>query len=445
MMFNILDKVLKIGLKMGVDQIEVYGALSRRKYVELEKSEVKIASISSRSGIGVRVFKNKSIGFSFTEDFSEKSLENVVRRAIAAASIRNREEFLKGFTEPAKIPSVKDTYFKDTEELSLEDITDNALHMRDIALDKDKRVKAISGGISVSFSERYLKNSLGVELYSKGTWASASLFVVAEEIGTTSSGFDFQSERNHILLKYDEIALNAVDHAVKQLNPKKIMGGDMDVVIAPLALSSILATTFGRAVCADNVQEKRSFLAGLKNKKIANEILTIVDDPLMPGGIATRSFDGEGVPSRTLNLIENGILKSYLYDNYRAQREGIESTGHASRGYSSEPYISTSNLIINVKDQDTFENIISDIGNGVYIRWVIGAHTANMITGEFSVALGEAYHIKNGEIAYSLKEAMLGGNVKELLNKIIVMDRDVKKIGSFISGSIKFSKLKIST
>lgn len=445
MMFDILDKVLKIGLKMGVDQTEVYGALSRRKYVELEKSEVKIASISSRSGIGVRVFKNKSIGFSFTEDFSDKSLEDMVKRAIAIASIRNREEFLKGFTKPAKIPSVKDTYFKDTEEFSLENITDNSLYMRDIALDKDKRVKTISGGISVSFLERYLKNSLGVELCSKGTWASASLFVVAEEAGITSSGFEFQSERNHRLLKYDEVALKAVDHAVKQLKPRKITGGDMDVVMDPLALSSILGTTFGRAVCADNVQEKRSFLVGLKDRRIANEILTIVDDPLIPGGIATRGFDGEGVPSRTLNLIEKGVLKTYLYNNYRAQREGVESTGHASRGYSSEPYISPSNLIVKVKDKDTFENIISDIGNGVYIRWVIGAHTANMVTGEFSVALGEAYHIKNGEIAYSLKEAMLGGNVKELLNKVIVMDKDVKKIGNFISGSIKFSKLRIST
>ncbi|HDJ89537.1 MAG TPA: TldD/PmbA family protein, partial [Thermoprotei archaeon] len=417
-MFNVLDKVLKIGLKMGVDQIEVYGSLSRRKYVELEKSEVKIASISSRSGIGVRIFKNKSIGFSFTEDFSEKSLENVVKKAVAIASIRKKEEFLNGFMKPAKPPSVKDTYFKDTEEFSLEEITDNTLYMRDIALNRDKRVKAISGGISVVFAEKFLKNSLGVELYSKGTWASASLFVVAEDSGITASGFDFQSERNHKLLRYDEIALSAVDHAVKQLKPRKIEGGDMDVVIDPIALSSILGATFNRAICADNVQEKRSFLVGFKDKKIASDILTVIDDPLMPGGIATRSFDDEGVPSKTLRVVENGVLKSYLYDIYRAQREGVESTGHAVRGYSSEPYISPSNIVFKVKDLDSLDNIISDISNGVYVRWVIGAHTANMITGEFSVALGEAYHIRNGEISYSLKEAMLGGNIREMLNKV---------------------------
>ncbi|RLE58089.1 MAG: TldD/PmbA family protein, partial [Thermoprotei archaeon] len=132
------------------------------------------------------------------------------------------------------------------------------------------------------------------------------------------------------------------------------------------------------------------------------------------------------------------------YDTYRAQREGIESTGHASRGYSSEPGISPSNLVISSTYEKGYEDLISEVDRGLIIRWIIGAHTANIITGEFSVAVGEGYYVENGEIKYSVKQAMLGGNILDLLAKIVALGRDREKIGNLVTGSMLIRDQAIS-
>ena len=443
-MMDVLNKAIKLGLKYGASQVEAYGSSSLNRIVEIEGNDIKTVRERMSRGIGIRLIYSGGIGFAYTENLSEESIDYTVKKAISVAKIRGPDPYFKSFPEPKPIPRVEGIYFNSTAEFELDEAIKVARNMVEKALEEDPRVKSVAGNISLSAGEVYIANSLGMEFNYRSTSASASVFIVSKDKGLSASGFELKHERDIRKIDFDSLCRKAVKRSIDQLNSKRITGGRMWVVLNPIAVMLLFSNTFNGAVTADNVQEKRSFLVNKLEKEIAFRGLNIIDDPLMPEGINSRPFDAEGVASRRLAVVENGILKSYLYDTYRAQREGIESTGHASRGYSSEPGISPSNLVISSTYEKSYEDLISEVDRGLIIRWIIGAHTANIITGEFSVAVGEGYYVENGEIKYSVKQAMLGGNILDLLAKIVALGRDREKIGNLVTGSMLIRDQAIS-
>jgi len=443
-MLDILKKAVNLALKQGASQAEAIGTTTITRSVDIEKWEVKQATTKRSGGIGVRVVVDGRIGFASAENTSRESLEDVVKRALDVAKARGPLPGFKSLPEPSQIPKVEGIYCDWTASLSLDMLIKEAQETINLVTDLDSRVKTISGGLGLSIWETGIVNSLGVEGLQKGTAAALSIFAVAEEAGVQTSGFEFQRERSFKKIDLDHVAKGAVKSAIAQLKPSKINAGDYEVLLDPIAVSMLLSTTFARAICADNVQDKRSFLTGKLGQEIATPSLTIVDDALIPGGLSSRRFDGEGVPSQRLTVVDKGILASYLYNTYTAQREGRDSTGHAARNYSSEPSVAPTNLVLKTREVKRKERLLDEVEKGLLIRWVIGAHTANPITGEFSVALGEAYYVEKGEIKFPVKQAMAGGNVQQLLKDIDCAGDDVRNMPPFITGTLRIHKLKIS-
>ena len=182
---------------------------------------------------------------------------------------------------------------------------------------------------------------------------------------------------------------------------------------------------------AENVQRDRSILKNKIGEQIFNDCITIVDDGTLDYGLYSSKCDDEGTKTQRTVLVENGILKNYLYDIKRANKEGKTSTGNASRGYSSLPYISPTNFII-----EKTNNSLDDFDEYIYINGIIGSHTSNPITGDFAVEIQNSYYYKNGEII-PLKKGMFGGNIFEMFKKAIPLN-DVEQRGKLISPSIVF-------
>jgi PmbA protein len=161
---------------------------------------------------------------------------------------------------------------------------------------------------------------------------------------------------------------------------------------------------------------------------------------VIEAGIETSASDDEGVPSQRTTVIKKGTLESYLYDSYTAGKEGLKSTGNGSRSsYTSPPSVGLRNFIIDYPGKD----VIADTESGVFVNTIIGAHTANSISGDFSVEARNAFTIKDGALDKPVKSLMISGNAFELLKHITGAGLDVRKVGGIITPSIRVSNMSV--
>ena len=257
--------------------------------------------------------------------------------------------------------------------------------------------------------------------------------------GETSTAYDFAISR---ALDIDFFALgkNASELALKSSNGIKIEPQKTDVIFHPFAFSDILEEALAPAIDSDNVQKGRSGLIDKLGEELAVPELSIYDDGLVEAGIETSASDDEGVPSQRTTVIEKGVLKTYLYDTYTAGKAGVKSTGNGSRSsYMSPPAVGLRNFIVDYPQTD----IIADTQSGVFINTVIGAHTANSISGDFSVEARNAFTIKDGVLDKPIKSLMISGNSFELLKNITGAGLDVGKVGGIITPSIRISDMSV--
>jgi PmbA protein len=179
---------------------------------------------------------------------------------------------------------------------------------------------------------------------------------------------------------------------------------------------------------ADNVQRGRSRLADKIGERIVTEDLSIFDDGTVDGGLNSAVCDDEGTASRRTSLVEDGVLKGYLYDIYTANKDGVKSTSNGFRGsFAGTPSVSGSNIIFDFKSH-VMEDEIND---AFLVTDVLGAHTANPITGDFSVEASNSFLLNDGD-RKAIKKAMISGNIYDLLADAIAVGDEVKQRGSFI-------------
>jgi PmbA protein len=203
--------------------------------------------------------------------------------------------------------------------------------------------------------------------------------------------------------------------------------------LKPLALTELLEYTLVPSLSGDNVQKGRSSLKDRVGELIASEDLHLLDDGLLPAGMGSSGFDGEGTPSQRTPLVQSGILKGFLYDSYSAGKADRRSTGNALRsGYSDVPRIGVRNLIIS---SDNAYDLLAET-RGVLVNSFIGAHTANTISGDFSVEARNSFYVEPGKAPSPIKTMMLAGNVFDLL-KDIELGTDVRTVGSVVTPSAK--------
>ena len=196
---------------------------------------------------------------------------------------------------------------------------------------------------------------------------------------------------------------------------------------------------------AYTVQKGGSMLADKIGEKIAAEHTSVTDDGRMPGGIASSTFDDEGHPTQVTPILEEGILKNFIYDNYTALKDGTSSTGNGSRGsYGSSVQPSTSNLILSKGDYSESE-LFREVKHGLYVESVIGEWLSNAVSGELNATVTHGYLIEKGELTKPVKGVVIAGNFYELLmDGIEAIGNDMKNSGSVYSPSVRISKLSIA-
>jgi PmbA protein len=195
----------------------------------------------------------------------------------------------------------------------------------------------------------------------------------------------------------------------------------------------------------EKLVRKESFWTGKMNQNVMAEDLSIVDNGLLEGGFSSGSRDGEGVPKRKQSLVESGRLVNMLWSTRDAAQQVAEgridaaqSTGSAvSRGHQSPPSTGASELMMtSTKASQTFDQMLEQMGDGYVVNGVMGAHTANPTSGDFSVTTSSILRVVGGEIIGPLKQAGLSGNLANALSGNVILGDDVRRQGSYSSGSM---------
>lgn len=444
-MINLGEKAVHVAIRRGASEAEAFLNRSSSMSVGIERGQI-VGNIKMLDqGLGVRAIYKRAVGFSYTNILTDKTLEETAVRAFQSAKASKPDENWMSLPGPKKLSVTKNTYDRKIVDLSHEELVKMASAMLDAAEDHDKRVILFRGEVETLLTSVTIVNSYGVRAYDEGTAIGCSLATFAREAGeVTPVCFEFNAER---VYKIDPewVGKEAARQAVFSLKARRIESGTFPVIFAQPALQGLFYYTLINSVKADYVQRERSALKGKIGEKIASDIITIHDNGLLEGGLQTRRFDGEGVVSQKTAVIENGVLKHYLYDNYTAKREGVESTGNAFRegptSYASTPSLEATNFAL-ASGNKSREDLISEIDEGLIVYNVQGAHSSTPESGEFSVVATPAWKIEGGSIAYAVKGAMLAGIIFDILGSVVALGNNVRKIGHLVAPWILVENVK---
>ena len=446
-MFDIMHKGLKKALE-SCDQAEFFGERNNILSIDLEREEVKKVKHVKSTGIGVRVVVSNKIGFSYTTALEESKIEECIAHAIEQARASEEDPNFAGFPVSSKRGYKKqeenfDNRILDLLEGGSEDAIGYCKEMLTGIKEAEQVCQPTEGSFAAAHDEIYILNSEGIEASDAGTYVSAGLMVVAtEDGGEEISGSEGKVSRTLGDIDFAWIGREAVKIAVGSLGGKRLQTKEMPVVFSPKAVQSLLDYTLIPQLSAENVQRKQSPYHDKKGQEIASEIITIVDDGTMPLGVNSRMMDGEGIPAQATHLVENGVLKDFMYDSYTASKDGRESTGNAIRSYTDLPAPGATNFIVNGSSKASKEEIIGEIREGLFINDVIGAHTASRTSGDFSVVAQNASGIKEGDL-FPVKQVMITGNMQEVLKQVEMVGTDTRQIYNVVSPSVLVSKMQV--
>jgi PmbA protein len=420
-------KLLALAKREGAAEAEVFGLVGRHVEVDLRRDNVELASFGVRRGLGLRAVVSGAVGFSSTSDLSR--LEDAARNAVRAARARGQDQSWVSLPRAEAVVHPEKVFDSALERIRPEECVDLAMSMLEgCALVRD--AKPISGGVACASGEIMLVNSWGVELQEKRTLMHASLEAIAKG-NDVATGSEFFNSRAFIA-DLGEVGKKAGEMAAASLGGSRAESGSFHVLLAPLAWADLLENAFLPSIMADNVQKGRSTLGDRVGREIASPNLNMVDDGLLAGGMGSSAFDGEGVPSRSTSLLEKGVLKGFLYDSYAAGKAGAKSTGNAVRGgYSDIPRVWIRNLVVSSgRARD-----LSCEPEGILVNGLIGGHTANPVSGDFSVEARNSFYISSGE-KRPIRSLMLAGNIFELLSEIEV-GTDARAVGDIVTPTVK--------
>lgn len=437
---------VKKALASGAEEAEAFLSWSDTISINIKKALVE-ARRGVPSGIGIRVVSDGKVGFAATSGVDKSQIERVADEAVAVARIRPRDPDFKHLPDPVSRPSKDGILDNGVIKFSEKDALEAVNVLAQTAFTYDKRIKSLFGTVEVQRGVHAVANSRGISDYTKGSAIGGGVYCVAVGQGKQKTGSEQIVSRK--LEDFSEVGEKAAERAIKMLEAKPL-GKSMKTttIWENVSLAYLLNGMLNTASNAQNVQEGKSFFVGKIGEKVAYNGVTILDDGQLPEGISTMKIDAEGVPTRTTTLIDKGILRAHLYDNYAALREDKESTGNAKREWPepflSTPIVSTTNLIVKPGSKK-LEKLIAEVEEGVLITdMVMGVGHANTITGEFSVVAPSAFLLKNGEIVNPLEPVTVAGNFFHALKKVREIGSDARLLTVGKIPSMTFEGLTVS-
>ena len=440
----ISEYIIKEARRNGADQVDVLIVNSTNANITVRLGEIEELKQSNPKSLGIRVFKNQQKALTYTSDFREESLQNLIKKTVEIASVTGSDEY-SGLPEKSLI-GIADAKLPQSDPKIAEVSTDKKIRMlKDMektGMGKDPLITNSDGANwNDSRAHVVLANSEGFFGEEDYTSVNMSLSLMAEKDGVKQTDYWYSASRYLDRLdSIEKIATTAADRTLRKLGGRKPRTQKVPVVFDPVVAGDFI-TIISQTVVGNAIYNKNSFLVDKLNESIAVKDLTIIDDGLLKYGLGSRLFDDEGLPSRKNIVIDQGILKTYLCDCYSARKLGFKPTGSATRGVTSNPSSGTSNFYMQ-NGTTSPKEIIASVKNGLYLTsvdWV----GINYVTGDYSRGASGIW-IENGKLTYPVQEFTVAGNMLDMLNNITMIGNDLEFRNSIAAPTFKMKEMTIS-
>lgn len=414
-----IDKLFLAAEKQGLEEYQVdYG---ERENNNLQVYEQKILeqsnNVANVLNFAVRI--NGKIGRFTLEEFSEENVDLVVSEAVANAKLLECDEDFFFYDGKGEYKKVK-PYEPMKNELDKLDKLEFLKTLEKRAYELDERInKVIATRYSYSKGRRIMRNSLGLDLEDNGSWAGASLYVSAksgEVVKTYGNGVSFDKIED---FNPEILVQKVVKKAVARLDCVAVDSQKTAVIFENKTFAAILGNIVG-IFSSYQVDIGKSKLKGKIGEKIANEKITIIDNPWLENGYKTKAFDDEGVPTQYKEVVKNGVLQTFLYGLSMANKYNTQSTGNGTGGLGIKAF----NFYLANGDCPKDE-LLNKLENGVYIDKLNGLNGGiSIVSGDFSMG-AEGFLVENGKITKTLSQFTISGNIYQLLNDVEELGNDL--------------------
>jgi PmbA protein len=398
--------------RAGADAADAVYYRSESTQVQVRLGALEDVQRSDGEEIGLRVFVGQRSASVSSSSLSDEVVAALVERAVAMA--REAPEDPYAGLAPAEL-----LLTGEPPEIDGDDGADPAPdRLRALALVAEEAARGIEGvtnsegaGASAGRTQMALATSTGFVRGFSSSGYGLSASVIAGAGSAMQRDYGYHSTRHLDDLEAPEaIGRRAGERAVARLNPGKLPSGPLPVVFDPRVGTSLIGH-LAAAVTGSAIARKTSFLLGKLGEPVFARGLTLRDDPHRPRGLRSRAFDGEGLRTRAIDLIDDGVLTTWLLDSASARQLGMTPTGHATRGGSGAPGAGTSNLYLEKGDVSVAE-LIGDIRLGLFVTELIG-QGVNMVTGDYSRG-ASGFAIRDGQIAEPVAEVTVAGSLADM-------------------------------
>jgi TldD protein len=389
-----------------------------------EENKIENVSCGIEIGVGIRYVKNLRTYYGFTNKLTEESIREVIENLASASSVE--KEIVLDFKakEQRYIHLINGMDF----DVPVEKKVELLLRANEEARSHGDRIKQVTVVLRDSIQEVTIVNTNGDIVEDVRPRVVFYTLVVASDGRILQTGYEPVGHLGDysIFEKYppERIAKLAAERALKMLKAKPAPAGKFTVVISSKAGGTMIHEAVGHGLEADLANQGLSVYSGKIGQKVASELITVIDDGTMPGKYGSSGYDDEGIPTRKNVLIENGVLRSFMYDLTEAMKSGEFSTGNGRRqSYMHVPIPRMTNTYIASGDTDP-EEIIRDTRSGILVV-KMGGGQVNTVNGDFIFEVSEGYLIENGEVTEPIRGVSLIGNGPKVLQQIDAVGNDL--------------------
>ncbi|MHB8578067.1 MAG: TldD/PmbA family protein [Dehalococcoidia bacterium] len=441
---TLAEHVVRRALDKGADDAEVIIRAGREFTVNVRQGAIEKLIEATSQTLGLRLYRGGRAAASYTSDLGIEALESFIDRALDLTNISDPDEYrhLPEFNERPALPDL-DLYDPAIASLTADEQIDLATCCEKAVFAADARITNSDGAeFSSETGTVAFANSRGFAGSYPTSAASLQVEAIVEDADQKKQrGYWYTVERSLArLLSPDEVAGIAAERVLRKLNGRKVATRAVPVVWERTIARSLLRQLAG-AVSGSALYRRASFLVGREGEQIASPLVTLVDDPTIPGLLGSRPFDAEGVAGRRNVVIERGIFRQFLFDTYTGNKTGHPTTGNAGGGVGSMPGVSTTNFILEPGPHSRDE-IIASVQDGLYLTELMG-FGVNITTGDVSQGAAGIW-IEDGRLTYPVSEVNIAGNLSQMLLDIDMVGDDVEFVGTSAAPTIRMKQLMVS-
>ena len=428
------QEILREVLREGGDFADLFFEQTYSILVICEEDRIEKVISGQDIGVGLRILLGGRTIYGFTNQITEEALLHLagrIRRAIKEGGEEGVINLNHHFPSPISSPQISNTPFtieKHPKEVSIEERISVVKLANDFARRLDphvQQVKVLYRDVSQILS---ISNSEGILTEGERVGTTFSVQVVSVKGDVIQTGYEAVGGTMGFglfgLYPPEEVAEVATRRALLMLSARKAPMGRMAVVLSSEAGGTMIHEAIGHGLEADLAQQGLSVYSKKIGEKVASPLITVVDDPTIPQKRGSYAFDDEGVASQRTVLVEEGVLKGYLYNRLTALKEGVKSTGNGRReSYQHKPIPRMSNTLI-VPGKMKPEEIIHSVEKGLFVK-KMGGGQVNTVNGDFVFEVSEGYLIEKGSVGEPVRGAILIGNGPQILKEIDMVGDDL--------------------